>query len=272
MTNQQIERLIRKAETGAFSRYFVAARVGGVVALLAPLCAFYYPLSGEGVVLGALLAIAASAATWSNWRDGRAIARKFYRNRARSIWVELSATNIFGEDTYALRGMLLRVEALYERDPEAQVLPFIQAVRLVQVWHQQQSRLSLIRSHVAQMSETRVTLIEKQAQLRALGDDNAAIGQTLARLEGDIGPLERSSETLRASCARLEAIVLSVDAAAQRRQLHREVGELTADVRRDDEGALELRDEHLDLERQIGREIETFLQLERETDAHLREL
>ena len=124
----------------------------------------------------------------------------------------------------------------------------------------------------AALHDLRQTLLQKQKQLRSLGDDNPAVEGTLATLESDIGPLERSGKALQASCARLEAIVLSVDAAAQRRQLHREVGELTAEARRDEVGALELSDEHLDLERQIGREIETFLQLERETDAHLREL
>ena len=272
MTNQQIEKLIRKAEAGAFSRHFVLARLAGGIALLLPLCAPLFSLPEEGIVLAVLLAIAGGAFAWSNWRDGKAIERNFNRNRAQSTWVELTATDIFGEDTYALRAMLHRVGAVYESDPDAKVFPLLQAVQLVQVWHQQQSRLALVRGHVAQMGDLHVALLQKQAQLRALGDDNAGIEQTLARLEADIGPLERSSETLRASCARLEAIVLSVDAAAQRRQLLREVGELTAGVHRDSGSAIELHDEHLDLERQIGREIETFLQLERETDAHLREL
>ncbi len=105
-----------------------------------------------------------------------------------------------------------------------------------------------------------------------MGDDNPQLERTLSQLDGDIEPLERNCESLRASCARLEAIVVSVEADARRRQLHREVGELTAGVSPQSSNALEVADEHLDLERQIGREIETFLALERETDAHLRDI
>ena len=66
--------------------------------------------------------------------------------------------------------------------------------------------------------------------------------------------------------------MISVQKAAQARQLHRELSNINARLPQKAE-AIEsaFEPESLeDIERQIGREIETYLRLERETEEHLR--
>ena len=245
------------------------ARVAGTVSALLVLCSVLAEAGG----LACFLAIMGSLTTAFFWSDGRAGKRDLIQSRARVVWQEIESSGEL-EMNHSGRAQKLShdVARIYERDPRGEVLPLSQAVRLVLVWKQQTQRLELITRHLAELRPVRSTLIDKQKQLRDLGDDNSQLERALAQLDGDIEPLEQSYDSLWASCARLEAILVSVDAAARRRQLHREVGELTAGVSFQSENSLELADEHLDLERQIGREIETFLALERETDAHLREL
>lgn len=109
-------------------------------------------------------------------------------------------------------------------------------------------------------------------QLRELGEDYPQGARNLEQINGDLAALGRVHGQIHASCTRLEAIVIGVQKAAQSRELRRELEGLSARVA-PSSGALEpaFAAESLeDIERQIGREIETYLQLERETDEHLR--
>jgi hypothetical protein len=116
-------------------------------------------------------------------------------------------------------------------------------------------------------------LNEKAMRLRALGDPNPLATANVEEMAREIPALERLADDILSSCHRLEAIVLSVHRAVQVKQLHREIAELKSSVSPEKGGESQLvAPEITDIERQIGREIETFLQLEQETDAHLREL
>ena len=219
-----------------------------------------------------LLVLGGCALTLTLWRQARSETRLHGRKRATLVWREIAASGVFGSQPGLKLNLLIgEIGRVYERDPHAETFPLPHAIRLVETWVGQQVRLEKLRAHLDEMRLLRGTLLEKQALLHDLGDDNSQLERTLARIERDLAPLEQDCNALRASCARLEAIVTTVDAAARRRELHREVGELTAGFHHDAD-ALALADEQLDLERQIGREIETFLELERETDARLREL
>ena len=267
MTNQQIETLIQRAEKRVSSGSFVGARIAGTVSVLLMPCVFV-PEAGAFV---AIFAAISSLTTIAFWSDGRAEKRDLVQNHARAVWQAIEQDGALGmNDSGRAQRLSHDVARIYERDPRGETLPLSQAVRLVLAWKQQTQRLGLVTRHLAELRSVRSTLIEKQKQLRDLGDDNQQLDRTLAQLNEDIGPLEQNNESLKASCARLEAILVSVDAATRRRQLHREVGELSgrSPAPLPDTDASDLND----LERQITREIETFLALERETDAHLREL
>ncbi len=270
MTNQQIETLIRHAEKELARGSFLGARVAGTVSfVLSPLV-----FLGEiGIILG-MFAGMGWLVTLGLWSNGRSAKRDLKHKRALALWQEIWRIGVFGVTPPLKTAALLQeIGRVYERDPQGEVFPIPQAIRLVLVWQQQQNRLAGLHEHLGQMQILRDTLLEKQQLLRELGDEDGRLERTLSQLEDDIDPLKQSCNALRASCARLETIITTVDAAARRRMLHREVGELTADFSLSQKKtALQMQDEHLDVERQITREIETFLELERETDAHLREL
>lgn len=269
MTNHHIDVLIGNAEKEVSSSSFAGAwLVGGFSLLISPLVL----VEGVNVIAG-MMAMVGWIATCSLLSDGRKGRVDVQQNRARSIWDEFRRSDAFGaSESLKVRELTREIARVYEIDPQGEVLPISQAVRLVLVWKQQQECLQLIIERLGQMRVLRETLLSKQRLLHDLNDHNSGVERTIARLNDDIEPLDRSCDAFLASCARLEAMISSVEAQARRRQLHREIGQLTTQVIPGPMDSLELSNEHLDLERQITREIETFLQLERETDAHLREL
>ena len=270
MNDHQIETLIQRAEKQAGDSCFTGARLMAVPAVVATPFVFFSEIS----VIAGLFAGVCWIATASLWHSSKTFKYCLMRGRALTIWGELIGSGALGHNSSLKERELLKsIGRIYERDPQGQSLPLPQAVRLVLTWKQQQKRLRLVGDHVEQMRITRSNLQEKQKLLRELNDENTSIERALARLSDDLTPLERSCEVLRASCTRLEALLVEVDATVRRRELHREVGEITARLAPSNVPAyLEVADEGFDIERQISREIETFLQLERETGAHLRDL
>ena len=158
----------------------------------------------------------------------------------------------------------------YQQDPLADTLPLPQAVRLLDAHQSQQQRLEIISFRLEELCLLRQTMHEKLAQLHNLGEDAPEAKRRLAELERDEAALQHIHNQISASCARLETIFTSVQHAHQVRQLKRELGELSQVAGAHSDLALE--NDAFDIERQIGREIETFLRLERETDEHLRDV
>ncbi|BCM92751.1 hypothetical protein IAD21_04633 [Abditibacteriota bacterium] len=272
MNDHQIEAIILHAERQAGSNSFIGARLMGTVSVLLSSIGFF----SLGIEVGSFLLAVCGFVTARLWSEGKKVKRELIKSRARTVWQKIDHVSAFGgSPSFKERHLLKDIERIYERDPQGKILPLSQAIRLVLAWKQQQKRLQAIAAHIEQMRLARTTLQEKQKLLRELNDENASLERALARLDDDIAPLERSHDALRASCTRLEALIVEVDATVRRRELHREVGELTTRLTSGhphEADSFELSDEHLDIERQIGREIETYLQLERETDAHLRDL
>ncbi len=110
------------------------------------------------------------------------------------------------------------------------------------------------------------------AQLQKLGEDYPQGARNLEQINTDLEALGKVHSQIHGSCTRLEVIVIGVQKSAQSHQLRSEIEGLNARVTRA-AGTIEpaFEAESLEeIERQIGREIETYLQLERETETHLR--
>ncbi len=271
MNDHEIETIIQQAEKQVGSDSLTSARFMGVAtAVPTP---FLFLVHAPVVVIGTFWAVCWFV-TGCLWVDGRKVKRDLMKARAQTLWQEMERIGAFDEKSSLKQRQFLKdIARIYERDPQGEILPLSQAIRLVLAWKQQQKRLNAIGAHLEQMRIARTTLQGKQKLLRELNDENVGVERALARLNDDIAPLERSYDILRASCTRLESLIVEVDASVRRRELHREVGELTARLSLGQKPeALELSSEHLDIERQIGREIETYLQLERETNVQLRDL
>lgn len=284
MTNQQIEIFIKHAEKSTLAIPFLAARIGVLISLcLTPLML----LNEVGAGLGALIALISWGLTYLLWWYGKDVRREMEGKRAQVVWKEVGTPRtLFGYGVRlsesqpsrpyrSAKSLLEQISDVYELDPRGEILPLKQALRLVDVWKTQRERLFRVEDNIEEMKRLRTQLLEKQKSLVALGDDSPALSPALASLDDDIGALEDSGEELRASCARLEALVSAAEAVAKRRQLHREIDELAQRVPAHEDSSTQVFDDsedNLDLERQISREIETYLMLEAETNAHLRDL
>jgi hypothetical protein len=168
--------------------------------------------------------------------------------------------------------MRWEIKKIYEDDPRGEIFPLKQAVRLVDTFNRQQQRLETVIAHLETLRQTRELLIEKAARLHELGDKSRDVGATLARVERDLPALQKLSDEINASCYRLDALLVSVRKAIQVKQLHQELDELTAVVTPEQAIETVQSDDLNNIEAQITQEIETFLRLERDTDAHLRQI
>ncbi|RYX84101.1 hypothetical protein EON83_11345 [bacterium] len=271
MNDRQIEAIIQEAEKQLGASSFIGARLsGGLSLILVP----FIPFTELGLVVAAISGMM-GLITISLWSEAQKLKKEALHSRARSIWREIDQISGFDKPSPKERELVKNIARVYEHDPKGEVLPLVQAFRLLLAWKQQQKRLETLRTHLHNLQSSRAALLDKDRQLRELGDTNASLERALKTLGNDIAPLQRNVDIMSASCVRLESLVVEVDAAARRRNLHREVNQLTASlpsgqIKTTD--PFDRADEHLDIERQIGREIETYLQLEREVDAHLRDL
>jgi predicted transcriptional regulator len=193
---------------------------------------------------------------------------------ALSVWREWMRRESEHEQTNgssATLKMRFDILQIYENDPRGEVFPIQQAFRLIDTYSRQQFRLQVVESHLQKLREARRSLQEKAARLRELGDAGRDVGATLSRIEADLPALETLVGQICASCLRLEALLVAVQASMQVKQLHQDLDEITSAITPQAKTPLST-DDLSDIEAQITREVETFLQLEREADAHLRQL
>ena len=199
--------------------------------------------------------------------------QKCKEEKARLIWERFGHEHTFGSEiSLSTRQLGTEIQKIYRGEPSGKLFPLRQAIRLVDTHNRQQQRLAIVENRLGELRGLQEKLSSKLAQLRELGEDYPQGAHNLEQINGDLAALGRVHGQISASCARLEAIVIGVQKVAQSRQLRAELEGLSARVAPSSEAvepAFEA--ESLEeIERQIGREIETYLQLERETDEHLR--
>ncbi|HEX8464963.1 MAG TPA: hypothetical protein VF627_10145 [Abditibacterium sp.] len=165
--------------------------------------------------------------------------------------------------------MWRQIGNIYQHDPRGEFFPLPQAIKLLDAHYRQQKRVGLVSQRLDDLSDLKIRLSEKILQLRELGADNEEGLENLKRIETDEQALQPLKDQIEASCRRLEMILISVQTAFKTRQLQREISELgTRATPAATLSTLAPENELSDIERQIGREIETFLRLERETERH----
>jgi len=269
MTNEEAEQLITKATKQLKRGTFEGSRIAGVGAIcLLPFV--LTPYAGVFFAVGSgSLAVTSVACYFIEIND---------RHRMRKIgtwdtWNALTTPEFpappLPNATFLLKNS---IAVLYQQDVNAQTFPLVQAMRLLDAHTRQQRRLEVVEYRLVQLQVIYKTMRDKLKQLRALGEDAPEVERKLAQLKGDIAALENIAAQISASCARLEAIFTGVQHAHQVRQLKRELGELSQVAGSSSDSDLALDSDAFDIERQIGREIETFIRLERETDEHLRDV
>ena len=269
MTDSQIQTIIarheRELRQGTF--YFPVACWMGALAL--GLLAFGLLTPLWGLFVFVVLALA----SWSVTADARKQLELYAQGKARLTWEALGRGQVFGTRlSDATRRLGNDVQKIYNGDPTGKLFPLRQSIRLVDAHHRQQQRLAIVEERLGELRGLQENLASKMAQLRELGEDYPQGAHNLQQINEDLEALRRVHGQIRASCTRLEAIVIGVQKAVQSRQLRAELEGLSARVA-PSSGALEpaFAAESLEeIERQIGREIETYLRLERETEEHLR--
>ncbi len=276
MTDDEIGALLVDIEKSLRSQIFVGSKVSWLVSLTtAPL--IFIPGAGVGLGFGIFSGVMAFVG-WLTNHDGRIEWQKVQDNRARYLWREWTqreSLKELGQGFEKTVQMRDDISEIYESNPRGDILPLNQAIRLVNTLDSQQERLDQVANHVEGLRELRTQLLEKSAQLQKLGKKTQSVQSILRQIEEDVNPLETLGRQIEASCHRLELLLISVKKAMQIKQLHNEIDSLTSSICADVTEALEetiATDDLSNIERQITREVETFLRLERETDRHLREI
>ncbi len=206
----------------------------------------------------------------SSWYCSRL--REVRSRRVDLFWHHLNETK-FGGANAITRNLGQEITVIYQADPRGEVLPLSQAIRLMDTHDKQQQRLEVVADRLVKLRSVQNTLKEKTKQLRGLGESHPEGEIRLQSLEKDEAALNTMREQIQASCHRLGMIAIEAQKTQQMRQLRREISDLTTEKSPIVTSPAFLEPDSLfDIERQITREIETFLQLERDTDRHLREL
>ena len=269
MINEEIDRIIARTERRALLRLWFEPPVNYPAALVI-LCSLTFSFLGlqQFWIAAALFLVVACAVSVAVWIKGR----QFQRDRSRRFWGEIKAHGLSGEaPTPATRQLIDRIIAIGAAPGESELLVLRQAVKLVAAHDHQQRQLQGVEARLSQLNGTRETLIEKIEQLQLLGEDHAPGRGNLRAITGQCEALQGVALRIRQGCERLEMILDSVQKAAQTRRLRRELDQISAlsPSIQTVEPALQAESPE-EIERQIGREIETYLQLERETEEHLR--
>ena len=199
--------------------------------------------------------------------------KKRRNQRALLVWEQIGVKQVFGDAlSVSTRQLGTEIQKIYQGEPSGELLPLRQSIRLLDTHNRQQQRLQIVENRLRELRALQENLQSKLAQLRELGENYPQGARNLEQIDGDLAALGRVHGQIRASCARLEAIVIGVQKVAHSRRLRADLDGLSAQLPRATQ-AVEptFEAESLEeIERQIGREIETYLQLERETDEHLR--
>ena len=271
MTNQEIERLIERQRRGLRLASLGVPAVTGVLALVAFGLACLPALAELSLLFFAVALFCVVLSVGVVFDEARNRGGHGHKD-ALAIWNRLGDNHAFGfqlsDSTKRLGNDISRI---YQTDAAGQLLPLRQAVRLLDTHNRQQQRLKLVENRLRELRQLQEALADKMAQLQQLGEDYPQGARNLEQIEADLAALGTVHGQIRGSCTRLEALVIGVQKVAQSRELRRELEGLSARVAPTSatvEPAFEAQSLE-EIERQIGREIETYLQLERETEQHL---
>ncbi|WP_157947566.1 hypothetical protein [Abditibacterium utsteinense] len=198
----------------------------------------------------------------------------FRKRRAATLWNNLCSQTRFGRQLSPVSTELAgQIQKIYQQDLQGEFFPVSQALQLLDTHHRQQERSQLVSNRLLDLKGLHFALSEKIKELRELGTEHEEGNKNLAQIEADAQALRALKGQIETSCRRLEMILISVQTAFKTRQLQREISDLgkrsTSSTTLD---TFSPEHELSAIERQITREVETFLQLERETDRHMREI
>ena len=269
MTNEEIDAIIKHQEFAL-----------GRNAIFAPL--FFWTCSFT-VAYGAFFSLSVYWAlfvfgvlgfvSWIATSEAMKDIKKRKKDKAFLIWESLGRNHAFGfELPLSTRQLGTEIQNIYTGEPSGKLFPLRQSIQLLDTHNRQQQRLQIVENRLRELRGLQENLSGKLAQLRELGENYPQGARNLEQINGDLAALGKVHGQIRASCARLEAIVIGVQKVAQSRELRRELEGLSAQLPQQQnsvEPAFEAQSLE-EIERQIGREIETYLRLERETDEHLR--
>ena len=271
MTNEEAHLLIEDAEIKLRKFYFSPPIVGWTATIFAGASGWLALPYSWGVPL---LAVAGGVGLWSVYTTEGAFSER--RNledwRSLYLWRRVSRSQAFGSPLKGLtREVRDIIEEIYSTDAGESLLPLAQAVRIFDIYIRQQRQLNPINASLTRLYALRQPFVTKTAQLTALGETRAKSPEE-HRLDDEIYWAETARSQAESSCNRLEKIVEEIHRKSQARQIQLELNDLREQLPQpvaavESEFAPESLEE---IERQIGREIETYLRLERETDEHLR--
>jgi len=269
MTNDEANELIQEAAQRSKKKDVSNARDAGFAAIcLLP----FALLPTVGVAFAISSGICVLISVTCHFAETSA-SSEIKQSDAWQIWDFITTRESFApplpSDTFLLKNS---IAVLYQEDLQAQVFPLVQAIRLLDAHLRQQDRLAVVENRLNELNALSGAMRVRLAKLRELGEDVPEAQRKLDQIERDEAALENIAAQISASCARLEAIFTGVQHAHQVRQLKRELGELSQVAGSSSDSDLALDSDAFDIERQIGREIETFIRLERETDEHLRDV
>ena len=268
MNDKQIERLIKQSERSVFYRTWNVPICLWGVSATTPLVSIPLYAPQLGCMLGGFFAFCSVVSS----RQTAIMWRAYKQSRAVSLWKVAAWNEQFFPDpappTKILRGELTE---FYRADQSAEVLPLAQGLRLLSVYELQQQRQELIAKRIIQLHALRDKLVRTATQLETLGESRPDTTGSVHKAQSELAALERLVDESLASCKRLEVIVVSTQKALQVRQLHHELTRLQSDITSTISQPL-MEPYPTNIEGQISREIETYLQLERETELHFRDL
>jgi len=267
MTSEQIDQLLIESERSLWWEAFWTPLLGWACSLGAMLFALF-SVSLEVLFFSFALLFVSVLSSFFCSRQWQ----KFKDCHADLVWQQLRRTAFYNVNS-VITTLVKDIASLYHADPSGEVLPLRQAIRLIDLHHKQQKRLEVVIARLGSLQYIAATLRDKTKQLRDLGESHEQGETRLQNLREDEAALDTMSEQIRASCHRIEMILIETRKAQQMRQLHQEISALTSDKSLSGMTlAVDSDDALSDIERQITREVETFLRLERETDRHLREI
>lgn len=273
MTNQEADGLIEQAESHLRFQFKLEPIVLWTITGFLAVAGF---ISHLAIAWYAMLLISAAigVGAWSLYRAelNHSALQEFERDKARQIWRHLVKTGVFGSPLVATaRGLNEKIQYIYQVDPDARLLPQTQMIRLFDIYRRQRERRKAVDDKLCDLRTLHQKLSDREARLRQLGEARSVFGE-IERFDAQIKPLENLRDEIANSYRRLENVITLAEQRLEAQHLHRELDELTAQLpysTRSVEPAFA--PESLEeIERQIGREIETYLQLERETEEHLR--
>ena len=268
MTNQEIDQIIVRGERKALLRYFLLSQINVNAIIIFAILALLASVFGQFFVAGMvciLLAATAGSSALIKFKD-------YKRGKRAEFWKQVRKQGLSGEPpTGETRLLIDKITKIQTATPGHELLLMRQAVKLVAAYERQSQQWHKINARLAKLNSTRVELEQKTAQLQALGENHSAGLRSLEQTRANATALQKVADEIQSSCDRLEKILNSVQKTARARQLNHELDRMSAldsPTNQSVEPAFEAESSEA-IERQIGREIETYLQLERETEAYL---